>query len=75
LAEELEMRPLQARVHLGLGRLLRLTGDRDRAEDHLATALGLLQDAAMPMATLGSAEGESKSRSIQSLHPRLHCHG
>ncbi len=44
LAEELEMRPLQARVHLGLGRLLRLTGDRDRAEDHLATALGLLHE-------------------------------
>jgi tetratricopeptide (TPR) repeat protein len=44
LAEELEMRPLQARVHLALGRLLRLTGDRDRAEDHLVTALGLLRE-------------------------------
>src|SRR4029450_8287997 len=44
LAEELEMRPLQARAHLGLGRLLRLAGERDRAEDHLATALGLLRE-------------------------------
>jgi len=44
LAEELEMRPLQARAQLGLGRLLRLAGDRDRAEDHLATALGLLRE-------------------------------
>ena len=44
LAEELEMRPLQARTHLGLGRLLRLSGDRERAEDHLATALGLLRE-------------------------------
>jgi tetratricopeptide (TPR) repeat protein len=44
LAEELEMRPLQARAHLGLVRLLRLTGERDRAEDHLATALGLLRE-------------------------------
>jgi tetratricopeptide (TPR) repeat protein len=44
LAEELEMRPLVARTHLGLGRLLRLTGERDRAEDHLATALGLLRE-------------------------------
>jgi tetratricopeptide (TPR) repeat protein len=44
LAEELEMRPLQARAHLGLGRLLRLSGDRERAEDHLATALGLLRE-------------------------------
>src|SRR5262249_12977167 len=44
LAEELGMRPLQARVHLGLGRLLRLPGDRDRAEDHLATASILLHE-------------------------------
>ena len=44
LAEELEMRPLQARAHLGLGRLLRLSGERERAEDHLATALGLLRE-------------------------------
>ena len=44
LAEELEMRPLQARAQLGLGRLLRLAGERDRAEDHLATALGLLRE-------------------------------
>jgi tetratricopeptide (TPR) repeat protein len=44
LAGELEMRPLQARIHLGFGRLLRLSGDRDRAEDHLATALGLLRE-------------------------------
>jgi tetratricopeptide (TPR) repeat protein len=44
LAEELEMRPLQARTHLGLGRVLRLSGDRDRAEDHLAKALGLLRE-------------------------------
>ena len=44
LAEELQMRPLQARSHLGLGRLLRLAGDRDRAEDHLANALGLLRE-------------------------------
>jgi len=44
LAEELEMRPLQARTHLGLGRLLRLAGDRDRAEDHLAIALGQLRE-------------------------------
>ena len=44
LATELEMRPLQARAHLGLGRLHRLAGERDRAEDHLATALGLLRE-------------------------------
>ncbi len=44
LAQELAMRPLVARTHLALGRLLRLQGERDRAEDHLATALGLLRE-------------------------------
>jgi len=38
LAGELEMRPLLARGHLGIGRLLLGAGDRDRAEDHLLSA-------------------------------------
>jgi tetratricopeptide (TPR) repeat protein len=38
LAGELEMRPLLARGHLGIGRLYLRAGDRDRAEDHLLTA-------------------------------------
>ena len=38
LAGELEMRPLLARSHLGIGRLHLRAGDRDRAEDHLLTA-------------------------------------
>src|SRR5262245_11012315 len=37
LAEELGMRPLIARNHLGMGRLYRQSGDRERAEQHLAT--------------------------------------
>jgi class 3 adenylate cyclase/tetratricopeptide (TPR) repeat protein len=41
LAGELEMRPLLARGHLGMGRLLLRAGDRDRAEDHLLTATRL----------------------------------
>ena len=41
LAGELEMRPLRARGHLGIGRLLLRAGDRDRAEDHLLTATRL----------------------------------
>ncbi|HSB42803.1 MAG TPA: adenylate/guanylate cyclase domain-containing protein [Methylomirabilota bacterium] len=56
LAEELEMRPLQARAHLGLGRLLRLTGDRDRAEEHLARALGLLREMDMRLWLSRTAE-------------------
>ncbi|MBI4628445.1 MAG: hypothetical protein HY729_07035, partial [Candidatus Rokubacteria bacterium] len=38
LAKELEMRPLLARAHLGIGRLYVRAGDRDHAEDHLLTA-------------------------------------
>ena len=38
LAGELEMRPLLARSHLGMGRLYLRAGSRDGAEDHLLTA-------------------------------------
>ncbi len=43
LAGELEMRPLLARGHLGIGRLYLCAGDRDRAEDHLLTATRLFR--------------------------------
>jgi tetratricopeptide (TPR) repeat protein len=42
LAEELGMRPLVARNHLGRGRLYRQVGDRERALEHLATASTML---------------------------------
>ena len=42
LAEEMGMRPLVARVHLGLGQLHRRAEERERAEEHLATASTLL---------------------------------
>src|SRR5262245_3312723 len=38
LAGELEMRPLVAHCHLGLGKLYRHTGKREQAQEHLATA-------------------------------------
>jgi hypothetical protein len=44
LAEELKMRPLLARVHLGLGHLQARAGDRDKTLDHLGVALGLLRE-------------------------------
>src|SRR5207245_1758441 len=62
LAGELEMRPLLARGHLGIGRLYVRAGDRDRAEDHLLTATRLfivmdmplwLQQAASSLSELG----------------------
>jgi tetratricopeptide (TPR) repeat protein len=48
LAGELEMRPLLARGHLGIGRLYVRAGDRDRAEDHLLTATRLFIAMDMP---------------------------
>jgi tetratricopeptide (TPR) repeat protein len=48
LAGELEMRPLLARTHLGIGRLYLRAGDRARAEDHLATARRLFTAMDMP---------------------------
>jgi class 3 adenylate cyclase/tetratricopeptide (TPR) repeat protein len=49
LAGELEMRPLLARGHLGIGRLYARAGDRDRAEDHLLTATRLFRAMDMPL--------------------------
>src|SRR5262249_45140756 len=62
LAGELEMRPLLARTHLGIGGLYLPAGDRDRAEDHLLAATRMfvamdmplwLQQAAAALAALG----------------------
>lgn len=44
LATELDMRPLTAHCHLGLGQAFRLVGDRANAEKNLATAAGLFRD-------------------------------
>jgi tetratricopeptide (TPR) repeat protein len=49
LAGELEMRPLRARCHLGIGRLYLRASDRDRAEDHLLTATRLFSAMNMPL--------------------------
>jgi len=38
MAEQRGMRPLVANCHLGLGKLYRLTGEREQAYEHLATA-------------------------------------
>jgi tetratricopeptide (TPR) repeat protein len=49
LAGELEMHPLLARGHLGIGRLYVRAGDRDRAENHLLTATRLFIEMDMPL--------------------------
>ncbi|MFQ5946579.1 MAG: tetratricopeptide repeat protein, partial [Anaerolineae bacterium] len=59
LAEELEMRPLAARCHLGLGKLYSRTGDRPKAQEHLTTAATLLREMDMRF-WLEQAEAELK---------------
>jgi class 3 adenylate cyclase/tetratricopeptide (TPR) repeat protein len=43
-ANELGMRPLAAHCHLGLGKLLRQSGDRIKAAEHLATAARMYRE-------------------------------
>ena len=38
LASELDMRPLVAHCHVGLGRLYQRTGQPEQAQEHLTTA-------------------------------------
>jgi tetratricopeptide repeat protein len=44
IAEELEMRPLRARCHEGLGVLFDRAGRRAEAEHHLTTAAAMLRE-------------------------------
>jgi tetratricopeptide (TPR) repeat protein len=57
LASELEMRPLVAHCHLGLGRLHRRTGKRQQAQEHLTTATAIYGEMGMPF-WLEQAEAE-----------------
>ena len=47
LASELEMRPLVAHCHLGLGRLYRRTGQPEQAQEHLTTAAAMYGEMGM----------------------------
>ena len=47
LAQELEMRPLAAHCHFGLGRLYRRTGQREESRRHLAIATTMYHDMGM----------------------------
>ena len=47
LAEELGMRPLQARCHLGIGVLYHRTGRAEGARAALLTAIGMLREMGM----------------------------
>jgi tetratricopeptide (TPR) repeat protein len=60
LAEELGMRPLVAHCHLGLGKLYRLTGQREQAREHLTTATAMYREMEMRF-WLEKAEAEQKA--------------
>ncbi|MFQ5830018.1 MAG: tetratricopeptide repeat protein, partial [Candidatus Methylomirabilia bacterium] len=60
VAEELGMRPLLARCHLGLGKLYRRTGDRPKAQEYLTTAITMLREMDMRF-WLEQAEAELKA--------------
>jgi tetratricopeptide (TPR) repeat protein len=47
IAERLDMRPLQGRTHLALGRLQRTLNHNDEAEDHIARAIVLFSGMGM----------------------------
>lgn len=47
LAEELDMRPLVAHCHLGLGKLYRHTDKREQAHEHLTAATRMYREMAM----------------------------
>src|SRR5882724_954980 len=47
LASELEMRPLLAHCHFGLGTLYRRTGKPEQAKEHLTTAAAMYGDMGM----------------------------
>jgi len=57
LAEELEMRPLQAHCHLGLGKLYRNLGQPTEARAELSTAITMLREMGMTF-WLPEAEAE-----------------
>jgi tetratricopeptide (TPR) repeat protein len=57
LAEELEMRPLQAHCHLGLGKLYRQIGRLEEARSELSTAVTMLREMEMTF-WLPDAEAE-----------------
>jgi hypothetical protein len=47
LADELDMRPLVAHCHLGLGKLYRRTDKREQAREHFATATTMYREMGM----------------------------
>jgi tetratricopeptide (TPR) repeat protein len=62
LAEELEMRPLLAHCHLGLGKLHWRTGKREQAQENVVTAATMYRDMGM---TYWLEQAEVELRQLQ----------
>ena len=56
------MRPLVAHCHLGLGKLYRRTGKRERAQEHVAAATAMYHDMGM---TYWLEQAEAQMRQLQ----------
>src|SRR5262249_20969758 len=66
LAQDLEMRPLAAHCHLGLGKLYRRTGKREQAQEHLTAATTMYREMGMTY-WLEQAEAETRDSSKPSI--------
>jgi tetratricopeptide (TPR) repeat protein len=62
LASELEMRPVVAHCHLGLGKLYRRTDKREQAREHHATATTMYREMGM---TYWLEKAEAETRELQ----------
>jgi tetratricopeptide (TPR) repeat protein len=56
MAQEMEMRPLEARCRLGLGKLYRRTGKREQAREHLTTAPTMYRKFCLPLIVVPSIQ-------------------
>src|SRR5262249_49977465 len=75
LAAELEMRPLLARAHLGIGRLYIRAADRDPAQDHLLAAMRLFIAMDMPLWLRQAASSLSElGRQLIVMHDQRSLH-
>jgi len=62
LSSELDMRPLSAHCHLGLGRAVKVADDPGAAAQHLATAVTLFRDMGMDLALAQAVAEKDKLR-------------
>ena len=66
LAQELEMRPLEAHCHFGLGKVYRRTGQRGQSQEHVGAAAAMYREMEMRLwleqAVARVGDGQSRAR-------------